>query len=261
MWTCLGTGAFSRGSGQLHSLPAGWSHHLALWVEDTAQATQQPCVSGTALAQDDIKQCPSPYALRSHPWPTLCSISCAGPSCSPWAGAELPMSPSTVSMPQSTRMHRQQPREGCDACYPLSLATFLPFLCFLGCSNCTTLGFLHSSGFQESRKRSGRVLLPGAVCHLWFVVWGKTKQCPGGKSLLYQHQKASATLCLVWGWPRGPQQHGGCVPAAPQLLCPQAEQCGSRGRGWMGSTRAAAILTMEITINTIKDVQHSRGLG
>lgn len=131
----------------LHALdrcgPLGYrSHHSALWVEDTAQATHQPCVSGNTLAQDGVKQCSGimvPFIF--HHWPTLCSISCAGPSCSPWAGAELPMSPSTVSMPQSTQMPRQQPQECCAAHYPLSLATFLPLQCCLGSVTVPSLVF------------------------------------------------------------------------------------------------------------------------
>lgn len=60
------------------------------------------------------------------------------------------MSPSTASVPQSTGMHRQQPQEGRDARYPLSLATFLPCLCFLGCVTAPRLVFCIAQGSRRA---------------------------------------------------------------------------------------------------------------
>ena len=63
------------------------------------------------------------------------------------------MFPPTITTPQSTWVCRQQPGKGRDACSPLSLATSLPLLCFLGCVTAPQLVFCVAQG----SRRAGRV--------------------------------------------------------------------------------------------------------
>lgn len=125
----------------------------------------QPHISGTAVAQDSEKQMPwhcsaLPHSLHVHSVCTTSQFYVASavlvPAAAwliPWDSVELLVSPSTISMPQSTWMCRQQPGEGHDAHYHLSLATSLPFLCFLDHVTTPRLVFRVTQG----SRRAGRV--------------------------------------------------------------------------------------------------------
>lgn len=137
----------------------------------------QPRVPGAAVTQGGEKQTPQRHGARSpslhaHSGSTTGRLHVASAVLVPAAawlsppdGAELPVSLFTVPMPQRTR---------CAGSRPARLSLFCAF--FFGLRNRTTLGFLCSSGFQKRKQGSGHVLLPGAVCHLGFVRYGKNKK-------------------------------------------------------------------------------------
>lgn len=122
---------------------------------------------------------------------------------SPWDGAELLLSASTVPMPQRTWLCKQLLQEGHDIRYPLSLATPLPFLCFLDCVTAPPLDFCVAWG----SRRAGRAQTMSC--------------CLGCVSPVEENKELSQGQCwavtvLVPALP----EHNGSIP----LNCPKKEQ-------------------------------------
>ena len=128
----------------------------------------------------------------------------------PWDSAELPVSPSTISMPQSTWMCRQQPREGRDARYPLSLATSLPFLCFLSCVTAPRLVFCVAQG----SRRAGRV--QATSCCLGLCIT-RGLSC-GEEQRNVPAAEFDCNSAAAWSLPQ--PEHGGSIP----LHCTKKQQ-------------------------------------